>query len=64
MTDRLAVRVVAALRPDDLVDLGFHQLMQHPQPDADRQRQHAFLRCRGELAERLQHRRRQRVDVL
>jgi hypothetical protein len=31
-TDRDAVRVVLALRADDLVDLRLHQLLQHAQP--------------------------------
>jgi hypothetical protein len=59
---RRAVRVVLAPGADDLVDLGLHQLVQHPEPDADTQRQQPLLRCGGQLAERVHHRRRQTID--
>ena len=57
-------KVVLALRADDLVDLGLHQLVQHPEPDADAQREQPFLGGAGELAERLLHRARQLLDAL
>src|SRR4051794_31302363 len=37
--NRRPVRDLAALRADDLVDLGLHQLVQHAKPGADAQRQ-------------------------
>ena len=55
MTHRDAVRVVLALRADDLVDLLLHQLVQHAEPDADAQRQQPLLRCPDQLAQRLLH---------
>jgi len=36
---RRALGVPLPLRPDDLVDLGFHQLVHDPQADADAQRE-------------------------
>ena len=48
-----ALRVVRALGPHDLVDLGLDDLAQHAEPDADRGRQQPFLRGAGELAQRL-----------
>ena len=56
VTHRGPVGIVPALRADDLVDLGLHQLVQHAEPDADAQRQQSLLRGAGELAERLLHR--------
>src|SRR4051794_26426942 len=35
MTDRPAARVMLALRAHHLIDLGLHQLVQHPEPDTD-----------------------------
>ena len=55
VTHRRALAIVAALRADDLVDLGLHQLVQHPEPDPDAERQQPLLRRAGELAERLAH---------
>ncbi len=64
MTHRAAVRIVPALRADNLVDLGLHQLVQHTEPNADAQRQQPFLRGAGELAERLLHRGGQLLNAL
>ena len=61
---RRPARDVLALRADDLVDLGLHQLVQHAEPDADAQREQSLLRRTGELAQRLLHRRRQPLDAL
>ena len=47
------VRVPPALRADDLLDLGLHQLVHHTQPDTDAQRQEPLPRRAHELAERL-----------
>jgi hypothetical protein len=58
-TDRDAVRVVLALRADDLVDLRLHQLLQHAQPDADAQREQPVLRGLHELPKRGLHARRE-----
>jgi hypothetical protein len=55
VTHRGPVGVVLALRTDDLVDLGLHDLVQHPHPDADAQRQQPLLRRTGQLAQRLLH---------
>ncbi len=63
VTDRDALGVVAALRTDDVVDLLGHQLRQHPEPDADAQRQQPFLRRAGKLAERHLHAFGQRVEL-
>jgi hypothetical protein len=57
---RAAVGVALAPRPDDLIDLGFHHLGQHAEPDADAQRQQPVLRGVHQLAQRLLHARRQR----
>jgi hypothetical protein len=56
MAHRHAIRDVLALRAHDLVDLGLKQLVQHPKPDADAQRQQALLRSAGELAQGVEHR--------
>ena len=63
VADRGAVGIVAALRADDLVDLGFHDLVQHAQPDADAQRQQPFLRRAGQLTQRVLHPLRQPLDA-
>src|SRR4051812_35174874 len=55
MAHRGAVRIVAACRTDDLIDLGFQQLVQHPQPDAHAQCEQALLRSSSQLAERVPH---------
>lgn len=60
MAHRRPVRVVSALRADDLVDLLLHQLGEHTEPDTDAQSEQPFLRRAHELAERLLHPRRQR----
>ena len=39
VTDRRAVGIVMALRANDIVDLRLHQLVQHPEPDTDAQRE-------------------------
>jgi hypothetical protein len=49
---RAALRVVPALRADDVVDLFLHQLGQHPEPDTDTQRKQSFLRCPDQLPKR------------
>jgi hypothetical protein len=64
MAHRRAIRDVLALRAHYLVDLGLKQLVQHPESNADAQRQQALLRGADELAEHLQHRRRQPLDAL
>jgi hypothetical protein len=46
---------VLALRTDNVVDLLAHQLLQHPEPDADAQCQQTLLRCADQLPERLLH---------
>jgi len=48
-----ALRVVLALRPNDLVDLELHQLMHDAEADADAQRQQPLPRRPDELAEGL-----------
>ena len=58
-----AARVVTALGADHVVDLLGHQLGQHPQPDADAHGQQPFLRGAGQLAQRLLHTLRQRVEL-
>jgi len=60
VADGRALRVVAALGPDHLGDLPFHQLGQHSEPDADRQGHEALLGGADQLAERLLDGRRQR----
>ena len=55
MANRGAVGVALALRAHDVVDLLFHQLGEHAEPDADAQRQQAFLRCADQLAQRFLH---------
>ena len=47
------IRVVPALRADDLLDLSLHQLVHHTQPDPDAQRQQPLPRDPDQLAERL-----------
>src|SRR6266540_3468751 len=54
-----ALRVVLALRADDLVDLLLHQLGEHAEPDTDAQGEQPFLRRAHQLPERLLHPRRQ-----
>ncbi|MDQ3093146.1 MAG: hypothetical protein M3R46_16120 [Actinomycetota bacterium] len=44
-----------APRPDDLIDFLLHQLGQHAESDADRQREQPLLRSSGQLPERLLH---------
>ena len=55
MTDRGAFRVVPALRPDHLIDLGLQQFAQHTQADLDRQRQQPLSRRPDQLPQRLLH---------
>ena len=55
VTDSAPVGVPLPLRTHDIVDLLFHQLGQHPEPDADAQRQKPFLRCPDQLAQRFLH---------
>ena len=52
MTDRGPVRVVPALRADNVVDLLFHQFGQNTEPDADAQREQPLLRCPDQLPQR------------
>ena len=54
------IRVVPALRTDDLVDLSLHQLVHHTQPDPDAQRQQALPRDADQLPQRLLNPRRER----
>jgi hypothetical protein len=49
------VGIVLALQTDDVVDLLFHQLAQHAQPDTDAQREQSLLRCPDQLPQRLLH---------
>jgi hypothetical protein len=60
VTHRRALRIMAALRPHDLLDLFGHQLPQHAEPNPDTQRQQALLGRPDQLAERLLHPWRQR----
>ena len=53
--DRGPLRVVLALRAHDVVDLLFHQLAQHAEPDADAQREQSLLRCPNQLSQCLLH---------
>jgi len=53
VADRAAFVVMAALRADDLVDLGLHQLVDDAEPDPDAQREQALPRCPDELAQGL-----------
>jgi hypothetical protein len=55
VADGDTIRVVLAPRPDDLIDFLLHQLGQHAEPDADRQREQPLLRSSGQLPERLLH---------
>jgi hypothetical protein len=48
-----AIRVVPALRADDLAHLSLHQLVHNREPDTDAQRQEPFPRHADQLAERL-----------
>jgi hypothetical protein len=50
---RRPIRVVLALRTDDLVDLALHQLMNDGQTETDRQREQPLPRCPDQLAQRL-----------
>src|ERR1035441_4912628 len=59
VTNRGPIEIVAALRPDDLLDLLFHQLRQHTEPDTDAEREQTLLRCPNQLAQSLLHTRRQ-----
>src|SRR4051794_38881254 len=52
VTLRRPIRVVLALRTDDLVDLEFHQLVNDTEPDTHAQREQALLRCPDKLAQR------------
>jgi hypothetical protein len=54
------LRVVLALRADDIVDLLLHQLGEHAEANAHAQRQQSLLRRVHQLPERLLHPRRQR----
>ena len=59
VTNGDALRVVLALRADDLHDLFLEQLGEHAQPDADAQREQPLLGRPDQLPERLLHARRQ-----
>jgi len=50
-----AAGVVLALRADDLLDLGLHQLVEDAEPDAHRQRHESLLGRSGQLSKRLLH---------
>ena len=53
--DRGPLGVVLALRAYDVVDLLFHQLGQHAEPDTDAQREQPLLRCPDQLPQRFLH---------
>ena len=53
VTNCAAIRVVAALWPDDLGDLFFHELSQDAKPHAHRERQQTLLGDSDKLPERL-----------
>jgi hypothetical protein len=53
--DRRPVPIPPPLRADDLIDLQLEQLVQHPEPDLDRQRQQPLLPSPNQLAQRLLH---------
>jgi len=55
VTNRGALRVVLALRADDVDDFLFQQLGQHAEPDADAQGEQPFLGRADQLPERLLH---------
>ena len=55
VADRDTTRVVLALRPDHLIDLGLQQFAQHPQADLDRQREQPLSRRANQLPQRLLH---------
>src|SRR4051794_9476371 len=55
MTHRRALTIVAALRTHHLIDLGFHELVQHPEPNTDAERQQPLLRGARKLTQRLTH---------
>src|SRR3954451_7492988 len=61
--DRGAVRDVAALRAHDPIDLGLHDLVQHPKPDADTEREQALLRRAVQLTQPVLHSLRQPLDA-
>jgi hypothetical protein len=50
-----AVRVALALRAHDIVDLVLEQLVQHPEPGRNAERQQPLPRCPDQLAQRLLH---------
>jgi integrase len=60
VTLRRPIRIVLALRTDDLVDLALHQLMNDAEAETNAQREQSLPRCSDELAERLLNLRRQR----
>ena len=45
--------IVTALRADNLIDLGLHQLAQHAEADPDAERQQPLLRLPSKLSQRL-----------
>jgi hypothetical protein len=55
VADGAAAGVVLALRADDLLDLGLHQLVEDAGPDAHRQRHESLLGRSGQLSKRLLH---------
>jgi hypothetical protein len=59
MTLRCPVRIPLPPRSDDLVDLGFHQLMHNPQPHTHAQRKQSLAGSTDELAERFLNLRRE-----
>jgi len=60
VADRGAVRVVLALRADDVLDLFLKRLGQHAEPEALAAREQALLRGVDELAERCLNSRKER----
>jgi hypothetical protein len=61
VTLRRSIRVVLALRADDLVDLALHQLMHDTEPETKAEREPPLPRCPDEPTERFLNVRRQRT---
>ena len=55
VTHRRTAGIVLALRPDDLIDLVFHQLGEHAKPDPNAEREQPLLRSAHQLPKRLLH---------
>ena len=55
VADGRALGIMLPARPDDVIDLLGHQLLQHAEPDADRKGEQPLLRGAGQFAERGLH---------